>query len=199
MYVRERVILMIREKPGLNAAKTFTRMTDFAVYSPFLAQFRNTPMLDTFDHAILNIVQENNQLTHAEIGRQVNLSASSVRRRLTRLREDNIIQADVSIVAPSKAMIQAIVMVSFKEESVEGYQSFKARMINDPQVSQCYAVSGEIDFVLIVQAESLEAYEAWGERILMTDRTIGRYTTHIVWSRVKFSTAVRMGGEGARE
>ena len=151
-------------------------------------------MLDAFDHAILNIVQADNQLTHAEIGRQVNLSPSSVRRRLARLRKENVIQADVSIVAPSKAMIQAIVTVSFKEESIEGYQSFKARMIKDPHVSQCYAVSGAIDFVLIVQAESLEAYEAWGEHVLMTDRTIGRYTTHIVWSRVKFSTAVQMGG-----
>lgn len=149
-------------------------------------------MLDSFDHAILNIVQENNQLTHAEIGEQVNLSPSSVRRRLARLREDKVIQADVSIVAPSKAMIQAIVMVSFKEESLEGYQSFKNRMIEDPQVSQCYTVSGDIDFVLIVQAESLEAYEAWGEQALMTDTTIGRYTTHIVWSRVKFSTGISM-------
>ena len=156
-------------------------------------------MLDTFDHAILNIVQDDNQLTHAEIGRRVNLSASSVRRRLVRLRKDNIIQADVSIVAPSKAMVQAIVMVSFKEESVEGYQSFKARMMNDPQVSQCYAVSGEIDFVLMVQAESLEAYESWGERVLMADRTIGRYTTHIVWSRVKFSTAVQIGQSNLKE
>lgn len=152
-------------------------------------------MLDAFDRAILTIVQENNQLTHSEIGQQVNLSPSSVRRRLARLRKDKVIQADVSIVDPSKEMIQVIVVVSFKEESIEGYQSFKDRMIKDPQVSQCYAVSGEIDFILVVQAESLETYEKWGEQTLMTDKTIGRYSTHIVWSRVKFSTAVATGGQ----
>jgi len=162
------------------------------ILSPTCTISPHLSMLDSFDEAILNIVQENNQLTHAEIGRHVNLSPSSVRRRLARLRKDKVIQADVSIVDPSKAMIQAIVMVSFKEESVEGYKAFKERMTKDPKVSQCYAVSGEIDFILIVQAESLEAYESWGERVLMTDRTIGRYTTHIVWSRVKFSTAVVM-------
>ena len=150
-------------------------------------------MLDAFDLAILNVVQHNNQLTHTEIGQQVNLSASSVRRRLARLRKEKIIKADVSIVDPVKTMIQAIVTVTFKEESLEGYQAFKERMIAEPQVSQCYAVSGDIDFILVVQAESLEKYEAWGERVLMADPTIGRYNTHIAWSRVKFSTAFLMG------
>ena len=44
-------------------------------------------------------------------------------------------------------------------------------------------------------AQAVEAYEKWGEQTLMTDKTIGRYSTHIVWSRVKFSTAVAMGGQ----
>ena len=150
-------------------------------------------MLDPFDTTLLNVVQENNQLTHAEIGKRINLSASSVRRRLTRLRKDNIIQADVSIVDPLKTVIQAFVTVSFKEESKEGYQRFKARLIEEPQVTQCYAVSGEIDFILVVHAESLEGYETWSERVLMADPMIGRHNTHIVWSRVKYSTAIQLG------
>ena len=147
-------------------------------------------MLDPFDKAILEIVQKNNQLTHAEIGAKVNLSASSVRRRLAHLRKDKVIEADISIVNPGKEMIQAIVMVSFLNESVEGYRDFKKSMIDMPEVMQCYSVSGDTDFILIVNAADLESYEAWGERVLMANPLIRRYTTHIVWSRVKFSTAV---------
>lgn len=151
-------------------------------------------MLDTFDRAILELVQKNNQLTHAEIGKVVNLSPSSVRRRLSRLRKEKIIKADVAIVDPMKTMIQAVVLVAFKEESVETYQKFKARMIAEPAVTQCYAVSGEVDFVLVVQASDLASYEAWGEEVLMANPHIGRYNTHIVWSQVKFDTAVPMIG-----
>ena len=147
-------------------------------------------MLDEFDRNILRLVQANNLLTHAQIGKQVNLSPSSVRRRLHRMRKEKIIQADVSIVDPGKTMIQAIVYVSFQQESPEAYQAFKTRMLNAPEVSQCYSVSGEVDFMLILNAADLEALEAWGERLLMTDKHIRRYNTHIVWSRVKFSTAV---------
>lgn len=147
-------------------------------------------MIDSFDRAILNIVQKNNQLTHAEIGAQINLSASSVRRRLSALRKSNVIEADVSVVDPGKEMIQAIVMVSFLRESPEGYSAFKQQMIDDPAVAQCYAVSGEIDAMLIVNAQNLASYEAWGERVLMSNPLIRRYNTHIVWSRVKFSMAV---------
>ena len=149
-------------------------------------------MLDTFDRAILRIVQTDNQRSHAVIGEEVGLSASSVRRRLARLREEGIIRADVSIVDPVKTMIQAIVLVTFKEESLENYQQFKARMVAEPEVTQCYAVSGEVDFVLVVQTQDLASYESWGERVLMANPDIGRYNTHIVWSRVKFSTALPM-------
>ncbi len=147
-------------------------------------------MIDNFDRAILNIVQRNNQLTHAEIGEKVNLSPSSVRRRLKALRQNNVIESDVSIVAPGKEIIQAIVMVSFLKESLEGYQAFKDQMQQDKAVAQCYSVSGEVDAILIVNADDLASYETWGEQVLMTNPLIRRYNTHIVWSRVKFSTAV---------
>ncbi len=147
-------------------------------------------MIDDFDRAILNIVQHNNQLTHAEIGAKVNLSPSSVRRRLNTLRQSKVIEADVSVVDPGKEMIQAIVMISFLKESVEGYRAFKEQMKAAPEVAQCYSVSGEVDAILIVNAPDLASYEAWGERVLMSNPLIRRYNTHIVWSRVKFSMAV---------
>ena len=147
-------------------------------------------MIDDFDRAILNLVQENNQLTHAEIGAKVNLSASSVRRRLKALRDNKVIEADVSVVNPGKEMIQVIVTISFLRESVEGYNAFKEQMKAAPEVAQCYSVAGEVDAILVVNAPDLPSYEAWGERVLMSNPLIRRYNTHIVWSRVKFSMAV---------
>ena len=147
-------------------------------------------MLDSLDRAILRIVQQNNQRTHAQIGKEVGLSPSSVRRRLKLLRVSGVIQADVSILAPEAAGIQAIVHVSFGEESVEADDAFRQRMRESPEVTQCYAVSGDIDYVLIVHAQDLPSYEAWGKRALMSDPAIRRYDTHLVWSRVAFTTEV---------
>ena len=149
--------------------------------------------MDEFDHEILAIVQRDNRLSHAAIGEQVGLSPSSVRRRLAALRESGAIESDVSILRSMGGMVTVIVMVNFREESVERYRAFEARMMEEDAVVQCYRVAGPMDFVLIVQAPDLETYEAWGQRELMSDPAIGRYDSHIVWSRVKFTTALPSG------
>ena len=147
-------------------------------------------MLDALDRALLDEMQRNNQQTHAVLGRRVGLSPSAVRRRLARLRAEGVIQADVSIVAPDPAAITVIVQVRYEKETLKSGQDFRRRMQDAPEVSQCYSVAGETDFILVVHAPNLAAYEAWGERTLMSDPLILRYDSHVVWSRVKFSTVL---------
>ena len=59
-------------------------------------------VLDSFDRAILALVQIDNQRSHASIGAEVSLSASSVRRRLAAMRDNGVIISDVSLTDPSK-------------------------------------------------------------------------------------------------
>jgi len=146
--------------------------------------------LDSFDLAILNIVQQDNKLSHASIGEEVNLSASSVRRRLTAMRTAGVIIADVSITDVSKRGLTCIASVFFDKEDPDVYDAFRMQMIEDDAVSQCYSVSGDSDFVLVVHSESPEAYQQWGESTLMVNEMIRRYSTVIVWSRTKFTTRI---------
>ena len=147
-------------------------------------------MLDPLDRAILRIVQRDNQRTHASIGAEVGLSPSSVRRRLGALRSSGVIEADVSLLAPSEAGVQAIVFVTLQEETTESDDGFRRRIRASPEVTQCYAVLGSVDYVLVVHAADLPSYEAWGRRVLLADPAVRRYDTHMVWGRVKFSTAL---------
>lgn len=146
--------------------------------------------LDAYDLAILNIVQQNNQRTHLSIGEEVNLSASAVRRRLSVMRKEDVIIADVSITDVSKRGLTFITSVSFEREDPDVYNAFRVQMREEDAVSQCYAVSGDSDFVLLVHAVSPEAYEVWGEEALMANPMIRRFSTSIVWSRTKFTTRV---------
>ncbi|MEM8600402.1 MAG: Lrp/AsnC family transcriptional regulator [Bacteroidota bacterium] len=154
-------------------------------------------MLDALDRALLTELQADNQQTHAQLGAKVGLSASSVRRRVTALRERGVIEAEVAILAPETVGVQAIVLVTFGEESIEGENAFRERMRTAPEVQQCYAVAGQVDYVLVVHAADLPSYEAWGKRVLLAEPTIRRYDTHLVWSRIKFSTAIPLTEGGA--
>ena len=56
---------------------------------------------DEFDLKLLRLLQQNNRLTADELATTVGLSSSAVQRRLKRLRDEKIIEADISIVSPS--------------------------------------------------------------------------------------------------
>lgn len=146
--------------------------------------------IDSFDRAILNVVQENNLRSNGDIGQEVGLSASSVRRRLSAMRANGVIVADISLSDASALGLSFITSVSFEREDPNLYEAFQTQMHEEAAVSQCYSVSGEFDFIIVVHAESPEAYERWGQRALMSNPAIRRYSTSIVWSRTKFSTRI---------
>lgn len=148
--------------------------------------------LDTFDRKLLDLVQQDARLTHAALGERVGLSPSSVRRRLDALRHRGVIRREVALLDPAAAgaAITVIVNVAFAAESLDADRAFRRRMAALPEVMQCYSVAGQFDFVLVVSAVDPAAYEAWGERELMSDPKIRRYDSYVVWSTVKFTTHV---------
>jgi len=145
---------------------------------------------DSFDEAILALVQGDNQMSHAAIGARVNLSASAVRRRLKAMRDNGTIVANVALVDPARQGLSFIVQVYFEREDPRAIAAFIAQMQAETPVSQCYSVSGECDFWLVVHAQTPEAFEAWGQATLMVNPKIRRYSTSLVWSRQVFRTAV---------
>lgn len=146
--------------------------------------------LDSFDRHILALVQNDNQATHAEIGEAVGLSPSAVRRRLKALRDGGVIEKDVAILRQNDLGVRLIVSVFFEIESPEAYDAFDRQVRETPEILQAYHTSGPIDYVLIVQGPSLNWYEEWGKRVLMSNPAIRRYDTQVVWSCKKFETSV---------
>ena len=146
--------------------------------------------MDAFDRQLLDIVQADNRRTHEDIGREIGLSPSAVRRRLTKLRDEGIIIADVSLLGPAKLGETVIISLRMETESHETYGRLQQRMLDCPEVTQCYTVCGETDFIIIGHFSDLAAYDQWAKQTLMSDDAIARYTTNVVSSRVKFSPSI---------
>jgi Lrp/AsnC family transcriptional regulator, leucine-responsive regulatory protein len=148
--------------------------------------------LDDLDRRILGILQEHNLTPADRLGERVGLSASAVQRRARRLREAGVITHDVSVVDP-KAVGQGalfIVEVTLDRESVEVVERFKRRMRSAPEVQQCYYITGEADFLLIVTSPSVEAYQKLMERLFVDEKSVRKCRTGVVLNRVKASLAV---------
>ena len=150
--------------------------------------------MDSFDKKILDIVQQNNQLSTERIAEQVNLSPSAVQRRLKRLRKDGIIEADVAIISPqaSGRLLTIIVEVTLEQERLISsvLDEFKKLVLSTPEVMQCYHVTGNTDFILIIAAKDMQDYETLTRRLFIDNRSVRRFQTSVVVSRVKSRSTV---------
>ena len=154
--------------------------------------------MDPFDAKILNLVQNNNRLTVEQIGEQVGLSGSAVQRRLTRLRKDRVIRGDVAVVDPVKVgkTLTMVIEVALERERPDIITRFKDSMRFHPQVMECYYVTGEKDFILIVSVRDMEEFEAFQTEFSTHNPGISRFSTSVVVDPVKVGLAILVDGDG---
>jgi len=148
--------------------------------------------LDSFDRAILRIIQRDNKTPQRTIAAAVNLSAAAVQRRIAALEAMEIVVRNVAIVDPAAiAMaITAIVEVHLRNERAGTVDAAKALFQDTPEVQQCFYVTGGVSFVLIIITADMQAYERLTRRLFAENELVDRYRTLIALDRVKTDTAI---------
>jgi Lrp/AsnC family leucine-responsive transcriptional regulator len=150
------------------------------------------PELDRFDLAILAILQRDNTVPQREIGQAVNLSAPAVQRRIRRMEQAGVIRANVAIVDPGRLgqPITVFVEVTLESERADLIDAAKRSFTATPEVQQCYYVTGEADFILVVLVPTMAAYEALTRRLFMADNNVRKFRSFITMDRVKVGLEV---------
>lgn len=148
--------------------------------------------LDAFDLAILKILQRDNTTPQRLIGEAVNLSAPAVQRRIKRMQQTGVIQANVALVDPASVgqPITLFVEVELVSERGEDIDAAKREFVASPEIQQCYYVTGEIDFVLVVLVETMGAYEALTRRLFFGNNNVRKFRTFVAMDRVKVGLSV---------
>lgn len=150
--------------------------------------------IDHLDRKILSILQKNNRIPNVELAEEVGLSPPACLKRVKRLREDNVITGDVSIINPELAgnKMNLIVSVEMERDRPDIYSVFRQSITKAPEVTQCYQITGGYDFMLVVSVPDIKAYEKFIERVLHQDKNIRKFQTSVSTRTVKFSTEVNV-------
>lgn len=100
---------------------------------------RKPSPLDAFDRKILDILQRDNTTPQRAIGEAVNLSAPAVQRRIKRMTEDGVIQANIAVLAPDAVgqLITIFVEVEVISETAEQIEQAKREFSATSEVQQC--------------------------------------------------------------
>jgi DNA-binding Lrp family transcriptional regulator len=143
--------------------------------------------LDLLDRKILARYQADTRVPAQKIGAAVGLSAAAVQRRLKRMREDGLIAEEVAALAPERLgyKVTCLVGVDLERERRSDIEAFKKRMAHFPRVQQCYYVTGDVDFMLVVLARDTQDYEAFTREAFLDDPNVTSFKTYVVLDRVK--------------
>lgn len=150
--------------------------------------------LDKVDKRILKILQTNNQITNLELADRVNLSPPTCLRRVRRLREEKVIVADVSLVDTAivgKGLF-VFVEVVLERQSESLQRDFERKMMKATEVSQCYMISGETDYLLVAQVADMKAFHSFVRRQLTNDPNIRNFRSKFAMNRSKFETEITL-------
>lgn len=148
--------------------------------------------LDSFDIAILNLLQTDNFIPQRDIGDKIGLSAAAVQRRIKRLTETGYIMANTSILNSQKLgnLITICVNVEMESERIQAIDETKAIFKSCPEVQQCYYVTGDTDFILIVVVPSMHYYEQLCRRLFFANNNIKRFRSFIATDLVKIGSQI---------
>lgn len=143
--------------------------------------------LDPFDRAILRIIQRDNRTPQRAIAEAVNLSTAAVQRRIAAMERQGVIAANAAIVDPDAVGlgVTSIVEVNLVDEKAATVDRAKTLFRNDPDVQQCYYVTGGRSFIMIIVAPDMRSYEATTRRLFAENEAVANYHSYLALSRVK--------------
>jgi Lrp/AsnC family transcriptional regulator, regulator of ectoine-degradation genes len=143
--------------------------------------------LDRYDLAILRILARDGRITKSRLAEEVNLSISPAWERVRRLEESGLIRgyrADVDWARAFKGS-RIIVEVTLARHTAQDMRRFEERVAAAPEVVQCHATGGGVDYVLHVMSRDIDHYQRFIDSLLTDELGIERYFTYIVTKVVK--------------
>jgi Lrp/AsnC family leucine-responsive transcriptional regulator len=146
--------------------------------------------LDEIDHRLLALLQKDDQLSLADLGKQVGLSPSSVNERIKRLGARGVIEGFHAHVHPDALGLDllAFVFVGWSDPEVEA--PFLARVAASPAVLECHHVTGTWNYLMKVRLPNTRELERFLADVVKPVHGVQRTETIIALSSNKETTAL---------
>ena len=155
--------------------------------------------LDKLDKAILRRLQSNGRETYEVVGEQVGLSSSAVLRRVKRLEEAGVIDRYVALVKPESVGLGLTAYINVRlEKHTERHKRnpmdlFRASVQTWPEVVECAALTGDMDYLLQVAVQDLAHFSRFLLDHLLNASGVADVNSSFVLRTVKQTRALPLG------
>jgi Lrp/AsnC family transcriptional regulator, leucine-responsive regulatory protein len=151
--------------------------------------------LDDIDRQLLGLLQEDDRLSLAELGKRIGIPASTINDRIKRLSRNGVIAGFQARVAPEALGLNllAFMMVSWSNPKVEA--EFLARIKASPAVLECHHITGAWNYLLKVRVGTTRDLERFLAETIKGVDGVERTETLIVLSSAKETSVVMLPEE----
>lgn len=115
--------------------------------------------MDITDKKILKILSKDANTTATEIGNSVNLSVPAVNKRILRMQKEGVIRHFTIVTNPQKLDKTITAFVFIVMQYGDSIRSLLEYAENEPDVLECYSITGEYDYILKICAKDIDALE----------------------------------------
>ena len=139
------------------------------------------------DRRLLRLLQTDARISNQELAEKAGMSASACWRRVRSLEEAGIVSRYAAIIDPVKAGLSfsAMVHVTLVRHEVDHVTTFIARVVERPEVLECFSTTGEADYHLHVVCRDKDAYNDFLEKFLFRLPGIAHVRTNLVLKDIK--------------
>lgn len=153
--------------------------------------------LDITDLAILRELQANARLTTKELAARVHLSTTPVFERVKRLEREGIIDRYIAVLNAERLNRGFVVYCSVKmrQLSRDIANDFARTIADIPEVTECYNISGQSDYLLKIHAPDMKRYQQLVLNVLGTIPHLGSLESMFVMDELKHEYGFSVTGD----
>ena len=150
--------------------------------------------LDQIDKKIVRLLQTDSNQTNKQIALQLNLSVTATYERIKKLEKEGVIKKYVALIDHDKVnrSFTAFCHIKLAQHTKEYITTFEKEILELEEVSECFHVSGDYDYILKVYVADMKSYREFMVNKLTVLRHIG--STHSIFTinAVKNSSSIAL-------
>jgi Lrp/AsnC family transcriptional regulator, leucine-responsive regulatory protein len=150
--------------------------------------------IDLIDKKLINLLQKDSKQTTKQLSLHLNLSVTAVYERIKKLEKEKVINKYVAIINKNKIEKSFLVFCHVKliQHTKEYVETFEREILKLEEVSECFHVSGDYDYILKIYVKDMEEYRQFMVTKLTAIKHIGSTHSTFAIEEVKNTTAIKI-------
>ncbi len=148
--------------------------------------------IDETDRRILRELQRDASLSHAALAERVGASAASVWRRVRNLEKEKVLGPSVRLASAEHLgrSVNVMCQIRMTRQTVDARAEFEQFIQSRDEIVECYAMSGEWDYLLRIAVRDVADYDRFIRRGVLAHPSVATAASNFALRQVKYTTEI---------